>query len=385
LLGLVPVVVLAVLVVACDMPVPGDAAADPPAPAEPGAAIKWHPGHYVQLDGVLRADNRASLSATHREQIAELANEPTITGVKIFVQWSAAEGDTAGDYAAGKELIQQYVDWVSAIDKQLWISFLHVQFGGYDPSNLEQFFPRYIVTDERYGTTAMRNGIVTRVWQQPTMDRIIAQVRSYGETFNSSPWVEALQIDETAVAVADGTDDFSTSGVVTQYKRFLSAARAAWPNTGLRLAANYLGSDEQMAELIRHCAELDCMVGGPDVIPSEDIQGNRVFTGESPPSGAVDYRGAIPFVAEIQSPELGGHEGTWTPQQLYEHAMEGDSGAGIRATQPQYFVWYRNTWSGGDDQRWIAGSKGILPFIRSVDGAVHSTACPSSYPVCTTS
>lgn len=136
---------------------------------------------------MLRADNRASLSEQHRRHIAELADEPTIRGVKIFVQWSAAEGDTPGDYAAGKEMIQQYIDWVSAIDKQLWISSLHVQFGGYDPANLERYFPRYIVNGAQYGTTPMRNGIVTRFWQQPTMDRIIAQVASYGETFNSNP------------------------------------------------------------------------------------------------------------------------------------------------------------------------------------------------------
>jgi hypothetical protein len=125
--------------------------------------------------------------------------------------------------------------------------------------------------------------------------------------------------------------------------------------------------------LIKFCAALRCAVGGPDVIPSEDIQANRVFSGGG---GGTDYRGILPFVAEVQSPELGGHEGTWTPAQLYDHSIKGNASVGINGTHPQYFVWLRNTWSGGAAQQW---STGILPFVQSIKGAVASTACPSAY------
>ena len=154
------------------------------------------------------------------------------------------------------------------------------------------------------------------------------------------------------------------TNLLAQFKRLYTASRAAWPNTSLRLAANYVGSDAQTVDLIKFCAALRCAVGGPDVIPSEDIQANSVFSGEG---GGTDYRGILPFVAEIQSPELGGHEGTWTPAQLYDHSMNGNASAGINGTRPQYFVWLRNTWSGGAAQQW---STGILPFIRSINGAV---------------
>ncbi len=63
--------------------------------------IKYHPGHYAALDGMLRASNRSTLMAEHMRQIEELANEPNIVGVQLYVQWSALEGDTPGDYAAG--------------------------------------------------------------------------------------------------------------------------------------------------------------------------------------------------------------------------------------------------------------------------------------------
>lgn len=360
------------------------ALATPSMAAAPDAAaangIKWHPGHYVALDGILRVGNQDSLSATHQAQIAQLRSEPTIKGVKIFVQWSALEGARPGDYAAGVALIQKYVDWVTAAGKQLWISFLHTQFGGYDPNNPQAFFPNYIVTDPAYGLTRLDNdrGIMARIWQQATMDRIIAQSAYYADRFDPNPRVEAIQIDETAIGITEGIDGFSNANVVTQYKRFYQAARVDWPNTGLRLTANYISGDQRMIDLISSCVPVACAIGGPDVIPSEDIQANRVFAGET---GGVDYRGTLPFVAEIQSPELCGHEGCWTPKQLYDHAMYGNTAAGIRATQPRYFMWYRNTYYGGDPQKWATG---ILPFIRSINGAVYSTACPGAYPACIT-
>ncbi|MFY1670901.1 hypothetical protein ACN27G_13170 [Plantactinospora sp. WMMB334] len=369
---LVTVVLAAAVAVAT---IPAGAVASAAAAAGP---VKWHPGHYVSLDGILRAENRDTLMESHRRHINELGNEPTIKGVKIFVQWSAAEGSTPGSYDAGKTMVDQYIRWTSAIGKRLWISFLHVQFGGYDPNNPSAYFPAYIVTGSAYGTTRMSNGIVARLWQPATMDRVIAQLTAYGQAYNGSPWVEAVQIDETSIAVPSGTDGYSTRSLADQYRRGYTAFRAAWPNTGLRLTANWLGSDALMADLIHHCESLYCIIGGPDTIPSEDIQANRIYTGET---GGADYRGVLPFASEIQSPSLGGHEGDWTPAQLWNHAMNGNSGAGIRAVQPRYGLWFRNTWQSGPEQRWHTG---ILPFIRSINGAVYSTACPTAYPGCDT-
>jgi hypothetical protein len=46
--------------------------------------------------------------------------------------------------------------------------------------------------------------------------------------------------------------------------------------------------------------------------------------------------------------------------------------------QANYFVWYRNTWQGGPDQKWDSG---ILPFIRSIKGATKTT-CPEKLGTC---
>ena len=337
--------------------------------------IKYHPGHYAALDGMLRASNRSTLMAEHMRQIEELANEPNIVGVQLYVQWSALEGDTPGDYAAGIQMLKSYLAALAPIKKRLMVALIHVQFGGYPPSDLSQFFPSYIWKNPsgQYGATAMRNGITARVWQQATMDRVIDQVQAYGKQFDSDPYFEMVALGETSVATDAGVDGFSQENLLAQFKRLYTASRAVWPNTSIRLTANYVGSDAQTVDLIKFCAALKCAVGGPDVIPSEDIQANRVFSGGG---GGTDYRGILPFVAEVQSPELGGHEGTWTPAQLYDHSIKGNASVGINGTHPQYFVWLRNTWSGGAAQQW---STGILPFVQSIKGAVASTACPSAY------
>lgn len=116
-----------------------------------------------------------------------------------------------------------------------------------------------------------------------------------------------------------------------------------------------------MADLLSYCNTYDLAVGGPDVIPKQQIQADRLYMG----GAGKDYRGIMPWVAEVQSPSLGGHEGTFTPQQLYDSGM---------ARQPSHFVWYRNTWSGGAEQKWDTG---ILPFIKKVGGATK-TSCPAS-------
>ena len=53
--------------------------------------IKYHPGHYAALDGMLRASNRSTLMAEHMRQIEEDANEAEHHGDR------AHEADRAWD------------------------------------------------------------------------------------------------------------------------------------------------------------------------------------------------------------------------------------------------------------------------------------------------
>jgi hypothetical protein len=326
--------------------------------SDDGGVYKWNPGHYMLLD---KMGSTEAIRAEHFRQIDAIGKEPTVRGVKLMVYWSAVEG-APGDYSAGYAIIDQYLRKLAQYDKHLILSVQDRQFGGYDPTKLTTFFPSYIISGSQYGVTSMTNGISARSWQQPTMDRVIAMSKALASRYDKNPNFEIYQTEETAVGVRAGVDGYSSAVYLAQLKRLVSSSRGAWKNTMLRVSTNFLGDDQTMTDLINYCGTYNVAVGGPDTIPDQTIQANRIFNGVT---GGKDLRGVLPFVSEVQSPSLGGHEGTFTPDQLYKHAMT--------EVRPNYFVWYRNTWAGGTAQKWDTG---ILPYIRSVKGAVKST-CPS--------
>jgi hypothetical protein len=328
-------------------------------------SIKWHPGHYVWLD---RSDiSNPTTQAKQLAQIDALARESTIRGVQLLVFWSDLEGDQ-GDYSQGFAILDKYVAELSRYGKRLMLGVWPGIFGSSCAGlkcDLTRFWPTYIVNGSSYGISELDNskGVYARVWQQATMDRYIGLYQALGNRYDSNPNVEMVVAGETAVDIKSGVDDFSTASYEAQLKRFYVAARAAWPHTQVRLAANYLTPDSLMEDLYAQCARLNCAIGGPDVIPGRTIQANQIFSGTI---GGIDYRGVLPWIAEIQSPELGGNHGTFTAQQLYTDAM---------SMQASYYVWYQNGYLGGPAQRW---NTGILPFIRSINGQTNTT-CPSSF------
>ncbi len=390
-------------------------------------ALKWNPGVYILLDGTVRANNMDTLLSSWTSQIAAQAGNDEIVGFKIFMQWGAAEIATAPDqanaYTAGFNFIDSLLTACRNVGKQLWISFLHVVFGG-TSSDLNPYFPNYIWANPSglYGWTAMANGKISRLWQTPTMDRVIAQMAAYGARYNSDPNIEGVQIDETAISVAlvNGAypDGFSTANVLAQYKRGYTAFRQSWPNTCLRVTTNNLGSEDNMANLLAHCCgtTLYCAAGPPDTLPAEGQQGIRIFTGSPTPGSKapqtlpiVDYRSKVPGCMEVQSPEMGGHEGNYTYATLRGCAFSGYNtnitvnGQTVvyfcRPLEPSYVFWYKKEWaqpstglyygsnppSGGLFYSRVnnASHPDQYPIAESIaadNGAVMHTGAPDNYP-----
>lgn len=315
------------------------------------AGLKWHPGHYMWLD---RNNTDATIRAGHFSQIDAIKSDPTVRGVKLALYWAHLEG-APGDYSAGFKIIDEYLAKLKSTNKYLIFSVQDRQFGGY--SDLKAFFPAYLLSDSRYGVTKMSNGITARGWQAPTMDRLIALSKAYAARYDSHPNFEMYQVEETAVGVPVGTDGYTVANYGTQLKRLVSASRSAWKTTIVRLPTNFFGSDDQMRDLLSFCNTYNVATGGPDVIPNQTIQADRLHM--------ASYKGVMAWVSEVQSPSLGGHKGTFTPDQIYTNGMQ---------RGPSHFIWYRNTWSGGAEQKWDTG---ILPYIRKVGGKTASS-CPSN-------
>lgn len=332
----------------------------PPAPDPEPARMKWTPGHYMILETIKTSTD---VRARHMREIAAIANEKTVQGVKLWIYWGAMEG-AKGDYSRGFAIIDQYLDALQrAGNKKLILSIQDRIFGGYDPAQINEYFPAYVLRD--YGKTEGRwqSGQITmpRMWQAGPMDRYIAMLKAIAARYDAHPNLEMVQTEETSVSIPSGTNGYTLTAYGAQVKRLLSEVRPAFVRTQLRLSTNFYGTDAQMLEMLQFANLLDVAVGGPDVIPNQTIQANRIFN--------QHLRGKAIWVCEVATTSLGGKEGSFTAEQLYDTCI---------ASKPAYFLWIRNNWSGGPAQRWDTG---ILPFIRSIDGAVDRT-CPANVEGC---
>lgn len=347
--------------------------------------IKWHPGNYAwYIPGAINGVSGYRVDVTeHRNSILNfiesIKNEPSVKGIQIVVYWKALEGDNAGDYAPGFKALDEILARLQKYNKRLMVSFQTVVFGNFAAET--DVFPNYIIRD--YGTSQIGfngyAGRTARSWQKATGDRIVALSAAYGARYNSHPNFEMITMGETALQVTDA--GFSNTAVLTELQRFLPLARSHWPNTGIRVGANDLHPDPLMIALLATCAQYDIAVGGPDVWPADVTQADRVFAGlnESRSAAYIDYRDLLPWAVEVQWQSFGGQ---FSISQLYNATVNGytaNSGFVMPSMKTRYLIWYVNEANGTAATKW---STGILPFIRSVNGAVSSTTCPKNYPGC---
>lgn len=357
--------------------------------AAPSGAIKWHPGNYAwyipaAVNGV--SGYRVDV-ASHRNSILSfidsIGDESSLKGVQIVVYWKALEGDNAGDYSAGFAALDEILARLQKYNKRLMVSFQTVVFGNFAAET--DVFPNYVIRD--FGTSQIGfngyAGRTARSWQKPTGDRIIALSKAYGERYNKHPNFEMITLGETALQVTDA--GFSNTEVLNELKRLLPAARSHWPNTAIRVGANDLHPDPLMVDLLATCAQYDIAVGGPDVWPADVTQADRVFVGLDGNQKAtyIDYRDQLPWAVEVQWQSYGGQ---FSISQLYNATVNGytaNNGFVMPSMKTKYLIWYVNEANGTAATKW---STGILPFIRSVNGAVHATAsgCPKNYAGCNT-
>lgn len=363
-----------------------------------GNAIKFHPGVYIwYIPGAVNGITGYRIDlVTHRNTIINfidtVCNDSTIQGFQVFTNWRALEGDTAGDYSAGFASVDAILTKLTSCNKRLILAFQSVLFG--NTGSQTDIYPAYIVNGASYGITpfhAPQVGSSARTWQQATNDRVIAMLQAYGGRYNSHANFEMMSTGETAIAVDNGQDGYSNDALLTQLQRMYSAARAAWPNTAVRVSANDLWPDSLMQSLLATCLQYQITVGGPDVWPGDITQADRVFLGLDTTGALVStrYRDQIPWTSEVQWQSFGGQ---WTLQQLYDAPMigytptspNGNGSFTMPSMHPAYFIWYANESNGTTATQWGA----IQTFIHNTNGEVYprgalsSVPCPTSYSSC---
>jgi hypothetical protein len=329
-----------------------------------GAKIKWHPGHYVLGTSVDK------YSAAH---ISELATEPNIVGWEQLVSWAKIE-PRRGEY--DWSFIDQLLALCAANDKRLIIQVLDRSFSG-GAARL----PPYLATEPGgNGGWYIKptGGVIAKLWLPAIMDRLIALHDAMGDRYDADPHFEGVFTAESDVGFSAGPSDYSASAYVTQLLRLNATLPAYYPHTNVWLSVNFAASQGDVVKLVQDAARNRVGIAGPDAITANvgfSDWGSRVVSGHLWGAagwilGGVGYHGKMAIAHDVESPELGGKEGGFSMQQIYDQSYN--------VNRDAHLIWERKDYEivgAGSDLFW---AKDILPWLRA-GGHPTRTACPSLY------
>ncbi len=328
------------------------------APGNPGEGIKWHPGHYMTVQ------RGEAFEVVLSRRVPEVCAEPALQGLQYREDWPDLEG-AEGQYTFDK--LTELYDALAACKKRLIVEIWAVTFSMSDPGAA---VPAYLLNDAKYdgGVARTSVGYIAKMWEAPVMDRLLALYGALAARFDTAPYFEAIVFSETATSKVG--DTYSPSAWVSQLKRAISTIRSNWPHTNVVFYNNFIqgASESQLADVYAALRTSDAATGAPDVLPPPHaVRGEMIYRGEL--AGGADLRGQIPAMFAVQTPELGGKEGTFTPKQLFDQC--------VSVNGCTHMFWVRNTSTGGSEQRWETG---ILPFLRANPRTRES--CPRSFSTC---
>jgi hypothetical protein len=349
-----------------------------------GSSMKWNPGHYIM------GTSRSEYSAAH---LAELATIPGVKGWHQYVHWSTIE-KSRGVYD------WTFLDGLLALCEQhklrLIINIKPRTFGGTGTGHLPAYLASEPGGNGGWYKHPNSGGVSPRIWLRSINDRYIALVRAIGARYNNHPYLEAFEGSETSFSHVDEATDWNYDTFMAEQKRLNVATKAAFPNTNVFALTNYSDSETQLADFIAHAANIGMGVGMPDTYPQQNgiggarpqnlqwgeriVMGSRYVLGKWVPLVGTDYRGVVPLHTHVADPELGGKEGSWTPQQFYDHAY-----SSFRAT---HMSWSRKDYTIGgepdpeyEDIYWNTGDQPRIKdwMVKSAASAPWRKECPRAY------
>lgn len=353
-----------------------------------GDYIKWNPGHYI-------SGTRASSTKNINQLLArttEAGQVDYIKGLMLRFSWNNLEGNTAGDYQSGFELVDQFLSRAASqpFPVRLIIELPIIQtFGGY---NCIGNFPAYLCDGNHVSIapegTAYSGSLTmkAKAWTTFVRDRLVAMSAAYGARYNDHPLVEAVMLYGES-ALPQDIPGVNPNNYAANLEYIWEQARSHWPNTTIVMGMNF---DPTNDNRIVKSAVNDFLRrggysgGGPDPARRLDATFNstyqKCFRGDI--AGCNDARGEAPIQTEVQSATLCSRS-TSTPREIYEFFEDTFAGS------PSHMLWLYNDYCGAqdyrvfpgdgvEDQRW-GDPGGVKAYINSINGAVDLTTCPTSY------
>jgi hypothetical protein len=323
-------------------------------------SIKWHPGHYML---VFRGESHATIMT---QRIPEICKESALQGLQVRMDWGKLENGK-GNYDFSR--VDEMYDALESCGKRL---IMQIQVANFNSTDATGLVPGYLLVDPEYkgGVAKTRSGFIARLWEESVMTRLVALGTALGARYDNKPNFEGIVLAETATGqVADGYG-FTGTAYVGQLERGIASMLAAWPTTNLIVFNNYIQgvSDAQLIDFVQFLRSNRSTMGGPDTLPPphSSTKGESIYRGVL---GGVDMRRLMPAMFAVQTPELGGKEGTFSPKELYDHC--------VGTNRCSHMFWIRNMTNGGVEQHWDTG---ILPFLR-LNPRTDET-CPANYAGC---
>ncbi len=261
--------------------------------APQSAAMKWHPGNYVNVSGdYAQADQQRYFRSVLNQIESNVPMSPNFEGAFVIYGWGGLE-KSAGQYDWTP--IYDALAWLKAHNKQLMIELAYKCFHG-DATAI-------VPADLRDQTAPTKVCRIAAVWRKPVMDRWIAFVQAAAKEFDGNPNVELVNIDsELCPSFTTPPSDFSDAGYATQWERLYDAASGAWKQTNVSTQINCAWSGYG-SKLMEYAYERGIGIASPD---SHDDYGNTAFRGER--DAARDYRGTLAHNTVVSFPNLGGKD-----------------------------------------------------------------------------
>lgn len=340
------------------------------------AAIKWHPGYYVQ--------QRSATQSVRYTAWNSVASNANVKGAAWSPHWGDYE-TSQGSY--NFSALTAELNYLKALAAPKRMIIRMDTFGGYGRSIAgavsAKVFPSYTNTAGCIflGYGGGQDVPQYKWWRSDCMDYYIAFIQAMGAVFDSDPYFEGIILLRESGAqngsVSTSITEYSASAYDTQLRRLYVAAKAAFPHTNVLNAINYLSPGFSETGMIPHIAYMRSIGVGfvdPDTCADCGIWGDKVVRGVT--SGSTDYRGIMPIWMSAEVSEMGadsvGPDGGYTATQLASW-----DNATMHAS---HIMWDYNDWAGTSEQRWATG---LVVYINANPTPTY-TSCPTAYTSCDT-
>jgi hypothetical protein len=355
-------------------------------------AIKFQPGWYAIYNTSCSVGNALCESAVIVSTInSEICPNANLVGLKLNVAPAYLIPDTAGVYTGnsgqGFTAIDAVVAALRSCGKYLMLETTQGWFGDFGPPN--QMVPAFTypasgcglytcvngtATGSNYGVVtnsqSSQAGFSAKLWQDDWRDLAIAATTAYCTRYDSNPAFYSIGIIYYNTSLPFATDPvgYTEAGFNTQFRTYLTAARAACPNTNVEMLLDYVGAFPALVSTnLAHLQTTHAAMTNSDTwitYTGGATHGQRGYSGADGSPSLIDYRGALRNFEAVETPDMCGSRQTATPAQIFSVHQNGN--AGNRARWPSHIMISMATECDSAGTGWAAWKA----FIASINGYV---------------